>query len=328
MKYSVIIPVYKAEETLCRCVDSLLLQPHDDAEILLINDGSPDGSGAICNAYAQNHSCVRYYEKENGGVSSARNYGLEHAAGDYLLFVDSDDYVTPDFFSAIDVALAENDYDLVQFSNYYTNGMNQTERIRKPFRATTREALFPKLIETLYKKKSNGPVAKVYRRSIVEAHGIRFPEDMEVGEDRAFYMHYSLFMRSFCVSAHPIYVVNTENEQSLSRKHRDDLDEQTAHLNTYLEAAMQRSGVPEAERAEYQKALNYDRLRMVYSKAKALHREKLPLTKRLKTLHSYCRDLNRLNLAYPDSRYCRFTSLPVRWNLALVIDAMAWKLTH
>ena len=180
-------------------------------------------------------------------------------------------------WAAIDDVLAENDYDLVQFSNYYTDGMNQTERIREPFRATTREALFLKLIETLYKKKSNGPVAKVYRRSIVEAHGIRVPEDMEVGEDRAFYIHYSLFMNSFCISDCPIYVVDTENEQSLSRKHREDLDEQTAHLNAYLEAAMQRSGVPEEERAEYQKALNYDRLRMVYSKAKALHRQELPL---------------------------------------------------
>ena len=328
MKYSVIIPVYNAERTLHRCLDSLLSQPRDDAEILLINDGSTDGSGTTCNAYAQKHSCVRYIAKENGGVSSARNHGLDRASGDYILFVDSDDYVTPDFFAAVDAVLAEHDYDLIQFSNYFTDGTNQTERIREPFQAATREMLFPKLIETLYKKKSNGPVAKVFRRSLIEAHGIRFPEDMEVGEDRAFYMHYSLFMRSFCVSAHPIYIVNTENEQSLSRKHRDDLDEQTAHMNAYLEAAMQRSGVPEAERAEYQKALNYDRLRMVYSKAKALHREKLPLTKRLKTLHGYCRDLNRLNLAYPNSRYCRLTSLPVRRNLALVIDAMAWKLTR
>lgn len=328
LKYSVIIPVYKAEETLRRCVDSLLSQPHDHVEILLINDGSPDGSGEICREYAKKHSCVRYLEKENGGVSSARNFGLDHASGEYLLFVDSDDYVTPDYFAAIDAELQKYDYDLIQFSNYFTDGQNQTERIRQPFQATTREALFPKLIETLYKKKSNQPWAKVYRRSRIDKNKIRFPEDIEVGEDRAFYIHFSLYMNSFCVSEHPIYVVSTENEQSLSRKHRDDLDEQTAHLNAYLEAAMQRSGVPDSERGEYQKALNYDRLRMVYSKAKTLHREKLPLMQRLKALRGYCRDLNRLQLTYPDSRYCRLTSLPVRRNLALVIDAMAWNLTR
>lgn len=328
IKYSVIIPVYKAEQTISRCLDSVLSCSFDNAEILLINDGSPDGSGAICKDYALSHPRVRYFEKENGGVSSARNYGLEHASGDYVLFVDSDDYVTPDFFSAIDTVLTEYAYDLIQFSNLFTDGMNQTERIREPYFATTRDQLFPKLIETLYKKKSNQPWAKVFRRSLIEVHGIRFPEDMEVGEDRAFYMHYSLYMSSLCVSDHPIYVVSTENEQSLSRKQRDDLDEQTAHLNAYLDAAMQRSDVPEAERTEYQKALNYDRLRMVYSKAKTLHREKLPLTQRLKKLRGYCRDLNRLQLAYPNSRYCRLTSLPVRRNLAFVIDAMAWKLTR
>lgn len=328
MKYSVIIPVYNAEKTLHRCLDSLLSQPRDDAEILLINDGSTDSSGAICSAYAQMHSCVRYIAKENGGVSSARNHGLDHASGDYILFVDSDDYVTPDFFATVDAVLAEYDYDLIQFSNFFTDGTNQTERIREPFQATTREMLFPKLIETLYRKKSNQPWAKAYCRSLIEKHKIRFPETIEVGEDRAFFIHFSLYMNSFCISNRPIYAVSTENEHSLSRKHRDDLDEQTAHLNTYLEAAMQRSGVPEAERAEYQKTLNYDRLRMVYSKAKALHRQELPLAKRLKTLRGYCRDLNRLNLAYPDSRYCRLTSLPVRRNLALVIDVMAWKLTH
>lgn len=326
--YSVIIPVYKAEQTLQRCVDSLLSQPREDVEILLINDGSPDSSGIICEQYAQSCPVVRYFAKENGGVSSARNFGLDHASGKYVLFVDSDDYVMPDFFSAIDATLAEDDFDLIQFSNFFTDGINQTKRIREPFRATTRETLFPQLIETLYKKKSNQPWAKCFRRSVMEAHQIRFPEDMEVGEDRALFIHYSLYMSSFCISDHPIYMVNTENEQSLSRKPREDLDEQTASLNAYLDAAMQRSGVTETERAEYQKALNYDRLRMVYSKAKALHRKQIPLMQRLKMLRKTCQDLNRLQLEYPDSRYCRLTSLPVRRNLALLIDAMAWKLIH
>ena len=91
---------------------------------------------------------------------------------------------------------------------------------------------------------------------------------------------------------------------------------------------MQRSDVPEAERTEYQKALNYDRLRMVYSKAKTLHRQQVTLMQRLKTLRKYCRDLNRLQLEYPNSRYCRLTSLAVRRNLSLLIDVMAWKLIH
>ncbi len=327
-KYSVIIPVYNAEKTLRRCVDSLLSQPHDNVEILLINDGSPDNSGEICREYERNDPCVRCIEKENGGVSSARNCGIEHASGRYLLFVDSDDYVTPDYFTSIEAALKDYDYDLIQFSNFFSDGTRLKNRIREAFQAKTREKLFQKLIETLCKKKSNGPVAKVFSRAVVNERCIRFPEDVEVGEDRAFFIHYSLYMNSFCVSDRPIYIVNTENDFSLSRKHRSDLDEQTARLNAYLDEAIQRSGVSASERAEYQKALNYDRLRMVYAKAKTLHREHVSFAPRLRTLRGYCRDLNCLNLTYPDSFYCRMTSLPVRRSLAFLIDAMAWKLTR
>lgn len=328
MKYSVIIPVYKAENTLRRCVDSLLFQPHEKAEILLVDDGSPDESGSICREYERQNACIRYLRKENGGVSSARNLGIDHARGRYLLFVDSDDYVTEDYFSSIDAALAEYDYDLIQFSNFFTDGTRQIDRIREPFRGTTRDALFGKLIESLCEKKSNAPYAKVFSRDLVNAHMIRFPEDMELGEDRAFFVHYSLYMNSFAVSDHPIYYVNTENEFSLSRKLRNDLDEQNAHLNAYLDECIQRSETSPEEQIEYKKALNYDTLRMVYSKAKMLRRENTSLSQRLKTLHACCRNLNSMNLAYPDTRYCRITSLPVRWDLALLIDLMAWKLNR
>lgn len=94
MKYSVIIPVYNAARTLRRCLDSLVDQSFDDYELLLINDGSTDGSDAICREYANVYPCIRYFAKENGGVSSARNLGLEQAKGEYILFVDSDDWLS------------------------------------------------------------------------------------------------------------------------------------------------------------------------------------------------------------------------------------------
>ena len=93
-KYSVIIPVYNAEKTLRRCVDSVLNQNYGDMELLLINDGSTDGSLDICNGYRSFSPQVRVIDKTNGGVSSARNAGLGIAEGEYILFVDSDDYVS------------------------------------------------------------------------------------------------------------------------------------------------------------------------------------------------------------------------------------------
>ena len=327
-KYSVIIPVYQAEKTIVRCLDSLLTQPHDNVEVILVNDGSTDNSGTICRKYAEEYACVRYYEKENGGVSSARNYGIDRADGTYLLFVDSDDYVTSDYFEIIRSVLSKYDYDLVQFSHYNTDGIKLTEKARAPYQATTRQDLFPKLIELLYRKKSNGPVAKIYKNNIVKAKKIIFPEDMEVGEDRAFFIQYSFYISSLCISEKPIYIVNRENNGSLSRRFRDDLDAQTAVLNSTIKEKMLKSGLPDSEQTEYQKALNYDRMRMIYAKAKHLHRNREPFLPRIKTIRAWCKDLNQRNLSYPDSGYCFITSIPVRWNLPLVIDAMAWKMTR
>ena len=97
---SVIIPVYNAESTLNRCITSILKQDFQDYEILLINDGSSDGSGAICEQFADFDERIRVFHKQNGGVSSARNFGLKNARGKWITFIDADDYIEPDFFPA------------------------------------------------------------------------------------------------------------------------------------------------------------------------------------------------------------------------------------
>ena len=106
---SVIVPVYKVEEYLGRCVDSLLAQTYDNLEIILVDDGSPDGCGAICDDYARRDARVRVTHKENGGLSSARNAGIDVARGDYLGFVDSDDWVAAQTYEwLLGMALEEN----------------------------------------------------------------------------------------------------------------------------------------------------------------------------------------------------------------------------
>ena len=94
-KISIIVPIYKAEAVLAKCVDSVLAQTCSDWELLLIDDGSPDGSGALCDDYAGQDDRVRVFHKSNGGVSSARNLGMAEAGGDYILFIDADDWVEP-----------------------------------------------------------------------------------------------------------------------------------------------------------------------------------------------------------------------------------------
>lgn len=101
MLVSVIVPVYKAEKWLHRCVDSILAQTMEDFELLLIDDGSPDRSGEICDEYAVKDSRVRVFYKENGGVSSARNLGLDNAQGEWISFVAADDWVEVDYLEGL-----------------------------------------------------------------------------------------------------------------------------------------------------------------------------------------------------------------------------------
>lgn len=107
---SVIVPVYNTEQYLHRCIDSVLAQTYQDFELLLIDDGSKDSSGAICDEYAVGDSRVKVFHKENGGVSSARNVGLDHARGEWITFVDSDDYIEENFLKSFEGNL---DADLV-----------------------------------------------------------------------------------------------------------------------------------------------------------------------------------------------------------------------
>ena len=111
-KVSVIIPVYKVEEYLDRCVQSVLAQTHEDMEVLLVDDGSPDNCGALCDGYAKKDSRVRAIHRENGGLSAARNTGLDASTGDYVLFVDGDDYIAPDMVETLLAALEETGADM------------------------------------------------------------------------------------------------------------------------------------------------------------------------------------------------------------------------
>lgn len=104
-KFSIIVPVYNVEQYLQQCLDSILGQSSADTEIILVNDGSTDRSPAMCDAYADKDARVRVIHKKNGGLSSARNAGLELAEGEYIIFLDSDDWLEPDFAQRIDECL-------------------------------------------------------------------------------------------------------------------------------------------------------------------------------------------------------------------------------
>lgn len=105
MKYSIIVPVYNVQDYLPICLNSLIIQNYNDYEIILVDDGSTDQSGRICDDYANRHQTIRCFHKKNGGLSDARNYGMSESKGDFLIFVDGDDYVADDFLRVFDSVL-------------------------------------------------------------------------------------------------------------------------------------------------------------------------------------------------------------------------------
>lgn len=119
---SVIVPVYNVEPYLCRCVDSILGQTYENLEVILVDDGSPDNSGAICDAYAQKDPRVRVIHQENGGLSAARNAGIDAATGAYLAFVDSDDYLEADAYERMLSAAKKFDVPVVVAGRWDVSG--------------------------------------------------------------------------------------------------------------------------------------------------------------------------------------------------------------
>ena len=143
MKISVIVPVYKVEEYLRKCLDSLVNQTLKDIEIIVVNDGSPDNSNDIILEYAGKYPNVKAFKKDNSGLSDTRNYGIKHAKGEYITFVDSDDWVKLDMYEKLYNKAKEKDYDIVTSDiNYvypdhneiiYTDPKKDTTDIRRVF---------------------------------------------------------------------------------------------------------------------------------------------------------------------------------------------------
>ena len=129
MTLSIIIPVYNVATTLSRCVDSVLRQNAGDSEILIVDDGSTDGSAEIADGYASRHSNIRCFHKANGGLSDARNYGLARARGQYVTFVDSDDELADNTYAPLlDLLTEHGEYDILEFAVLQNPGRNDTTR--------------------------------------------------------------------------------------------------------------------------------------------------------------------------------------------------------
>jgi glycosyltransferase involved in cell wall biosynthesis len=204
---SVIVPVYNAEKYLHRCIDSILAQTYTDFELLLIDDGSPDNSGAICDEYAAKDSRVRVFHKENGGVSSARNLGLDNVRGEWITFVDSDDYIHQDFLSSFskkhDVGLVVGSFKVIGDEEW--GGLLEEAFYDKA-------GLRDNIVKLALMNNFLVPWGKLFRRDIISKNNITFDERLHSGEDTLFVYNYLMYIDSLYSCDKPYYFYERGNQ--------------------------------------------------------------------------------------------------------------------
>ena len=203
---SIIVPVYNAARTLGRCVESILNQEYTDFELLLVDDGSTDTSGSLCDAYARQDSRVRVLHRENGGVSAARNAALDAAGGVYLQFLDSDDWMTPDATRSLVRAAEESGCDLVIADFYRVVGSRVSQKgdIEED-NVMTREEYAAHMMENPADFYYGVLWNKLYRRDLVESHHLRMDPEISWCEDFMFNLEYIRCAASFRAIQLPIY---------------------------------------------------------------------------------------------------------------------------
>ncbi len=229
---SIIVPVYNVEKYLRDCLDSLLMQDlsTDEYEIICVDDGSKDSSPAILDEYAENHANIRVIHKQNGGVSSARNVGIEAAKGEYLWFVDSDDCIMPNCLGQLCQIAKEHHPQWIRFGWKTTNeGYSYKDEILP----------LSKIEYTLYDYLPTDMVAVIYsvcmafiNHELVMNHAIRFRQDMKYGEDTLFIFEICMHLTTrwvmtpcqvYCYRQVSTSATHTQTQESIDQRYQDRL---------------------------------------------------------------------------------------------------------
>ncbi len=200
---SIIVPVYNVEKYLSRCVDSVLNQTYKNLEIILVDDGSKDGSPQICDGYKNKDSRIKVIHKQNGGLSSARNAGLDVAKGDYVAFVDSDDWIETDFIERLRTLIVETNSDMSACTFCRTKG----DVAKRLCFDKDVEFIIDKKFDFVFSENSYAGYAcnKMFKRDIFEKKKLRFDESIFNGEDFPFVLEYLQYAQKIAFTREDLY---------------------------------------------------------------------------------------------------------------------------
>lgn len=252
-KISVVVPVYGVEKVLGRCVDSLLCQTYDNLEIILVDDGSPDGCPALCEAYAERDARVKVIHKKNGGLTSAWKEGVRHAKGEFLGFVDSDDWVEPDMYERLknaldkaraDIAMAGLVFDYEDPS--YPPRKESNRMDREVYDRQGLEALYPVLLNDgsfIGRTIQPSRVTKLFKRALVVQNLDFWEERVSVGEDLQMVFAAVLDAQRICAIPDYYPYHYWYNASSMTGGHDPDYLSKIRLLRSRLEAISDAKGV-------------------------------------------------------------------------------------
>lgn len=227
---SIIVPVYNVEPYLRKCIDSILAQTFKDFELILIDDGSPDQSGVILDEYAKKDSRTRVIHKENGGVSSARNAGIDIAQGEFIAFVDPDDTIDKNMYKILYDSILHFQVDIVVCPIKIINTINNDSRASSVWKETNsrinKDTIKNKIIPELLSGRTYNLyscVNKLYKRSIFDELNIRFDENKHHGEDVRMNFILLTFIKDLVFIEKPLYNYFIRKRDSLTKVFRGDL---------------------------------------------------------------------------------------------------------
>lgn len=251
-KVSVIVPVYNAEKYLNRCADSILNQNFTDLELILVDDGSSDNSGMICDEYAKKDKRVKVIHKENGGASDARNTGLDVSSGEYITFCDSDDLILSGGIECMVNAAKEENSDLViggfkevNINKLYNLEITTIQLIRGNF-TVYEDKIKDEFAGLWYENNMTSSWAKLYKSSIVKGNNIYFNKELVVLEDFCFVLNYCKEAKKITSIENIVYEwkIFSDNPSHLRRSRLDYVDDVMYAYNLLCDYLNQKS-IPE-----------------------------------------------------------------------------------
>lgn len=258
-RYSIIVPVYRSQATLDRCVKSVLNQQLEDFELILVDDGSPDNCGLICDQYANKDTRIKVIHKANGGVSTARNAGILASTGERVMFLDSDDFLLPDALATLDLAVNTYDADVFCYS-YQSLGIEGPQKCILDSQILQINGM----LECLTELKGSLTILctiwnKVYKRSILMENKILFREGMKIGEDFLFNANCFLHTDKIMLMEEVLYCYDTTIADSAVKRVYWDIAEYISYMRDGIKELIEKrlpSGSGERTKDYFEEFIN------------------------------------------------------------------------